>query len=67
VSPDDLLEQLRAAGSALDAARAEAEQLRQRVRQLEAICRLNAETIRGMKRAAIEAMAAAYRRAPPQR
>jgi hypothetical protein len=55
------------AADALIASSSEAEQLRQRVQQLEAIAKLNAETIRNMKRAAIEAMAAAYRRAPPQR
>ena len=43
MSPADLREQLRAAGSALADARAETEKLRQRVQQLEAIARLNGE------------------------
>ncbi len=43
------------AANALDASSAEAERLRARIEQLEAIARLNGETIRGMQRATAEA------------
>jgi hypothetical protein len=52
---------------ALAASCAEADRLRARNKQLEAVARLNGETIRAMQRAATEAASAPYRRAPPQR
>ena len=53
---------LSAATEALAASRAEVKRLRERIERLEAIARLNADTIRGMQRAASEAEAATYRR-----
>jgi hypothetical protein len=54
MSSTNLVGRLRATADALAASRAEAERLRKRVYQLEAIARLNGETIRNMQRAAAE-------------
>jgi hypothetical protein len=75
MTPADLIRSLRTAGDPLHVLAAEAliawcaevEKLRARAEQLEAVARLNGETIRSMQRAATEAASAPYRRAPPQR
>ena len=69
MSSPDLVTQLRAAGDPLHMMAAEAlsnlgtlaERLQARVSQLEAIARLNGETIRNQQRAAAEAERAQYR------
>jgi hypothetical protein len=74
VSSADLIARLRAgdplhllAADALVARFAEVEKLRARAELLEAVARLNADTIRGMQHAATEATRALYRRGVPQR
>ena len=70
MTPADLIARLRAAGDplhllaaeALVAGCAEVERLRARALQLEAVARLNADTIQGMQLAAIEAASEPYRR-----
>lgn len=69
MSAFDLIRDLRAAGGplhliaaeALVARGAELERLQERIYQLEAIARLNGETIRGMQRAAAEIASAQWR------
>jgi hypothetical protein len=68
--PAELVSRLRAAGDplyltaadALAASLAELDRLRVRIRVLEAVARLNGETIRSMQRASAEAARAEFRR-----
>ena len=72
MTPADLIRSLRAAGDPLHLRAAEAlvardtevERLRARALQLEAVARLNAETIRSMQEAACEQEISFHRRRP---